>query len=137
MGCGILGVIVLICFIGFIVYVRSHPEAFTDFLMNRIEATFSSDVTDQDKADLRAAYAAYREKLRTKSVSSRSLDNVRVILMRGGGGSKIGRDQVHELTAAFREAAAGRDAGVPAVVITPPDGPFTQGTPGPLASPTP
>ena len=72
MGCGILGVVVLLCFIGFIVYVRSHPEAFTDFLMNRIEATFSSDVTEQDKADLRAAYAAYREKLRTKSVNSRS-----------------------------------------------------------------
>ena len=135
MGCGILGVVVLLCFIGFIVYVRSHPEAFTDFLMNRIEATFSSDVTEQDKADLRAAYAAYREKLRTKSVNSRSLDRVRVVLMRGGGGSTIGRDQVHELTAAFREAAGNRDPGVPAVVITPPL--VSSGTPGPLASPTP
>ncbi|HEY6049873.1 MAG TPA: hypothetical protein VIZ58_01390 [Thermoanaerobaculia bacterium] len=123
--------------IGFIVYVRSHPEAFTDFLMNRIEATFSSDVTDQDKADLRAAYAAYREKLRAKSVDGRSLDRVRVVLMRGGGGSTIGRDQVHELTAAFREAAGRRDQGVPAVVITPPDAPFSSGTPAPLASPTP
>jgi hypothetical protein len=60
-----------------------------------------------------------------------------VILMRGGGGSKIGRDQVHELTAAFREAAGTRDPGVPAVAITPPDTPFSSGTPGPLASPTP
>ena len=134
MGCGILGVLVLIGFIGAVVYIRSHPEAFTDFLMNRIESAFAPDVTEQDKADLRAAYAAYRDKLKTKSVNSRSLDRVRVVLTRGG--SSIGRDQVHELTAAFREAAGERDQGVPAVVITPP-GPFSSGTPGPLASPTP
>jgi len=134
MGCGILGVLVLICFIGAIVYIRSHPQAFTDFLMGRIEAAYAPDVTEQDKADLRAAYSAYREKLKTKSVNSRSLDRVRVVLTRGG--SSIGRDQVHELTAAFREAAGTRDEGVPAVVITPPS-PFGAGTPGPLASPTP
>jgi hypothetical protein len=134
MGCGIVGVLVLICFIGAVVYIRSHPQAFTDFLMNRIESAYAPDVTDQDKADLRAAYAAYREKLKTKSVNSRSLDRVRVVLTRGG--SSIGRDQVHELTAAFRDAAGQRDEGVPAVVITPPE-PFGAGTPGPLASPTP
>ena len=136
MGCGIVGVLVLICFIGAVVYIRSHPQAFTDFLMNRIESAYAPDVTDQDKADLRAAYGAYREKLKTKSVNSRSLDRVRVVLTRGG--SSIGRDQVHELTAAFREAAGQtqRDEGVPAVVITPPE-PFGAGTPGPLASPTP
>ena len=134
MGCGIVGVLVLLCFIGGVIYIRSHPEAFTDFLIGRIEASYSPEVTAQDKADLRAAYAAYREKLRTRSVSGRSLDRVRTVLMRGGGGSTIGRDQVHELTAAFREAAASRDPGVPAVVITPP--PVSSGTPGPLASPT-
>jgi hypothetical protein len=136
MGCGIVGVLVLLCIIGGVIYIRSHPEAFTDFLIGRIEASYSSDVTEQDKADLRAAYAQYREKLRARSVSGRSLDRVRTVLVRGGGaGSTISRDQVHELTAAFRDAAGNRDPGVPAVVITPP--PVSSGTPGPLASPTP
>jgi hypothetical protein len=140
-GCGIAGIVCLILLITGIVYIRSHPEAMTDFVMGRVEAGYAADVTEQDKTELRAAYAAYREKARRHAVSSRSLDRVRIVLSRTAG--SISRDQVHDLTAAFREAA-----GLPAVPSSPsspsstgppgtPVPPISSGTPGPLVSPTP
>lgn len=103
-GCGIAGLLVLICIVGSCLYLRRNPQAMTDFFMARVDSALASDVTDQERADLHTAYSAYRERLRTSGPQRRSLDQIQTILLRNRAGS-ISREQVRQLTAVFREGA--------------------------------
>ncbi len=119
------GLALLLLIVGSILYIRRNPEAIADFVMTQVESHFASDVTDQDKADLRAAYASYRRKLKTGKASAEPLQRVRTVFMTGGSRNEISRDQVHDMTAAFRDAAG--DA--------PLRSPDARSLPGPVATP--
>ena len=124
-GCGVAALLVLICLIGGMLYLRRHPQAITDYVMKQIAGTYAPDVTEAEKADLRAAYATFRERMRQGTADTRSLERVRTVVLRGGPRSEISREQVRELTAAFREAVGAPPAGTPSV------------PPSPAASPSP
>lgn len=124
-GCGIAGLALLLVIVGAILYVRRNPAAVADFAMSQVESHFAADVTDQDKADLRAAYAAYRERLRSGKASPEPLQRVKTVFLSGDKNNEITREQVHELTAAFREGA------------NPASGPGEAPLRGPYATPSP
>jgi hypothetical protein len=72
-------------------------------LMERIRDRYASDVTGEDKADLDAAYQAFRAALEAGRVRREDLDRVRNTVKLG---REVRRDEVVELTRVFREAAA-------------------------------
>lgn len=117
-GCGIVGFLCLIAVIGWILYARRNPQVLTDYVMRQVEGHYAADVTEQDKAELRAAYAGYRERLRHGGGDSRAMLQIRSTIMRGGPRNEFTRDQVHDLTAAFRDAS-GSARPTPAATLVP------------------
>ena len=114
-GCGIVALVLAACLFGFILYLRQHPETATDFVMKQIESHYAADVTQQDKDDLRAAYAEFRTALKEHRVPERPLEGLRTRLTVKGSQNEITRDQVHDMTELFRQAAGSRPAaGAPA-----------------------
>ena len=108
-GCGAVALVVAVCLISLLIYLRRHPERMTDAVMNQVQSNFGSDVTAQDKEDLRAAYSAFRPKLVSGTASRQSLQDLRSILMSGGFGSSVSREQVRQLIEIFRTGTR-RDA---------------------------
>ena len=138
-GCGIAGLLVLLSIVGSCLYLRRNPQAMTDFFMARIDAALASDVTEQEKADLHSAYAAYRDRLQRKGPERRSLDQIQSILIRNRAGS-VSREQVRQLTAVFREGAGlppATPAPTPAGLLAPDSvaTPAYGATPGPFVTP--
>ncbi len=132
-GCGIAGLLVLICIVGSCLYLRRNPQAMTDFFMARIDAALASDVTEQEKTELHSAYAAYRDRLRQSGPQRRSLDQIQTILLRNRAGS-VSREQVRQLTAVFREGA-GLPPATPAPTPAGMLAPNSMATPGASALP--
>jgi hypothetical protein len=87
-------------------YVQKRPAAVTDLLMERIRAGYAAEVTAEDKSELDSAYAEFRRELEAKRVSRDDMERVRDAVKIG---REVGREEVHELTRVFREAA--RNAG--------------------------
>ena len=116
-GCGIVALVIAVCFIAFILYVRQRPETITDAVMNQVESHFASDVTAQEKDQLHKAYADFRAALKEHRVSRDPLDRMRTTLVSGGAQSEVTREQVRDLTALFRRAtgsaAAPATPGIP------------------------
>ena len=105
-GCGVVAALLLLCVVGVFLYIRNNPAAITDFLMMRqIESHWGPDVTEQDKADLRAAYAEFRTALIEKRVNTEGLRKLQFTLS-ANRSNQLNRDQVHQLTLDFREAAS-------------------------------
>jgi hypothetical protein len=85
-------------------------------MMTAVEANLAPEVTDEDRRELRAAYAEFRQALKEKRVDRRELENLnRVLRIRSG--EPISRDRVHQMTEFFRRAA--RSAPAPATSPTP------------------
>jgi hypothetical protein len=108
-GCGIAALLIVICFVGLILYLRQRPEAVTDVVMNQVESHYASDVTPQDKEELRSAYRDFRKALQEHRVSREPLDRMRTTLI-AGPQNEISREQVRELAGLFRRAAGGAAA---------------------------
>jgi hypothetical protein len=108
-GCGAVALVIAVAMISFLIYIRRHPERMTDALMRQVESNFASDVTPQEKEDLRAAYSSYRETLVRGTASRQSLQDLRSVMMSGGFGRAVTRDQVRNMTEIFRTGAR-RDA---------------------------
>jgi aspartate oxidase len=134
-GCGIAGLVVILCLVAAVLYVKRNPTMVTDWAMSQVDAHMASDVTDEDRRDLHNAYDAYRDKLKTGNASREGLDRVRSVFM-AGSNNEISREQVHELTAAFRRAA-----GLPPVPTRPAGtqtpGASTTAVPAPALTPAP
>ncbi len=105
LGCGAVAALIAIALIATMVYLRRHPERMTDFLMKQVESNFASDVTPQEKEDLRAAYAAFRPSLVDGTASRGSLQDMRGILLSKGMRGAVSRQQVRDLTELFRRYA--------------------------------
>jgi hypothetical protein len=127
-GCGVVALVVAVCFIAFFLYVRQRPETITDVVMSQVESHFAADVTAEEKEQVRSAYADFRAALKEHRVSREPLDRMRSTLVSGGAQSEVSREQVRDLTALFRRAAGSRAA--PAAAATP-GGPV----PSPRATP--
>ena len=85
-------------------WVQRNPAFVTDLLMDSIRERYASDVTEQDKADLEAAYGGFRTAVETRRVRQTDLDRIRrSVGLRG----EVRREEVLELTRIFREAAGG------------------------------
>ena len=102
LGCGGAAVLLVAALIGLGVYIQKKPTAVTDLLMERIRAGYASDVTDADKSKLDAAYADFRSALEEKRVRKEDMEKVRDAVKLG---RVVGREEVHEMTRVFREAA--------------------------------
>lgn len=105
-GCGIAAFLLIAVLVGFFLYLRRNPGMMTDLMMRQIETQWGPDVTEQDKADLRAAYADFRTALNEKRVSQQGVQKIQFSLS-GNRSGKLNREQVHQLTEAFRTAASG------------------------------
>jgi hypothetical protein len=116
-GCGVFALVVAACLLGVILYLRQRPEALTDVVMKQVESHYASDVTAQEKEDLREAYADFRVALKEHRVSREPLDRMRTTLTVSSQ-NEITREQVRDLTALFRQAAGPRTGpGAPAAPI--------------------
>ena len=102
LGCGGAAVLLVAALIGLGVYIQKKPTAVTDLLMERIRAGYASDVTDADKSELDAAYADFRGALEEKRVRKEDMEKVRDAVKLG---RVVGREEVHQMTRVFREAA--------------------------------
>jgi hypothetical protein len=102
LGCGGAAVLLVAALIGLGVYIQKKPTAVTDLLMERIRASYASDVTDADKSELDAAYADFRRALEEKRVRKEDMEKVRDAVKLG---RVVGREEVREMTRVFREAA--------------------------------
>jgi hypothetical protein len=127
-GCGIVALLVVVCFVGLILYLKQRPEAITDVVMNQVESHYASDVTPQDKEELRSAYRDLRKALQEHRVSREPLDRMRTTLI-SGPQNQISREQVRELAATFRRATGGA-AAAPANTPSP-----ASATPSPPPTP--
>jgi len=103
-GCGIAAALLLLCLVGFFLYMRRNPSMMTDLMMRQIESHFGPDVTEQDKADLRAAYAEFRTALNQRRVNREGVQKLQFTLS-ANRSNQINREQVLQLTRDFRAAA--------------------------------
>jgi hypothetical protein len=103
-GCGIAALVVVLCGVAAMLYLRRNPNLFTDWAMKQVDAHMASDVTEQEKKDLHDAYAAYRDRMRAGTANPEALQRMQRVFM-SGSNNEITREQVRELTAAFRRAA--------------------------------
>jgi len=110
-GCGIAALVVVLAFVALVFYVQKRPTVLTDFMMKQVEKSYAADVTEAEKQELRAAYASFKTAVEQGKAAREPMERVRVILSPGRTG-EITREQVRQLTEAFREAAAG-SAGAP------------------------
>jgi len=108
LGCGGAAVLCVAALIGLGVYIQKRPTAVTDLLMDRVRSGYATDVTDGDKSDLDSAYGDFRTALEEKRVRKEDMERVRDAVKLG---RVVGRDEVHELTRVFREAAANARGG--------------------------
>ena len=132
LGCGGAAVLLVAALIGLGVYVQKKPTAVTDLLMERIRAGYATDVTDADKSELDLAYADFRGALEEKRVRKEDMERVRDSVKLG---RVVGREEVHELTRVFREAAA--NAGVTRETGRRTRAGSPEPTPPPAATPVP
>ncbi len=102
LGCGGAAVLLVAALIGLGVYVRNKPTAVTDLLMERVRAGYASDVTEEDKSKLDSAYADFRRALEDRRVRKDDMEKVRDAVKLG---RVVGREEVHDLTRVFGEAA--------------------------------
>jgi hypothetical protein len=101
------------------IYVQRRPTALLDFLMRQVEANFAADVTEQEKQELRAAYADFRKAVEEKRPTDEDYDRVRRVLTFSPGKGEMTREQVRELTEAFRRAAGTHRESMPSPEPTP------------------
>jgi hypothetical protein len=118
-GCGAVALLLAVCFIAVLIYVRQRPDALTDIVMKQVESHFAADVTADDKRQLQAAYADFRAALREHRVSREPLDRMRTTLVSSGSQSEVSREQVRSLTELFRRTAGGGAAPPTPAVLTP------------------
>lgn len=112
-GCGVAAVVVVAAFVVFVLYVQKKPEVMTDFMMKQVEKSYAPDVTDREKEDLRAAYAAFRKVLQEGEKPPRHpMERIQRTVTFGTSG-EVSREQVRELTKVFRDAAGGAPAANP------------------------
>ncbi len=132
-GCGVAALIVVLGFVALVFYIQKRPTVITDFMMKQIEGHYAPDVTEAEKEELRAAYASFRTAVEQGKAGREPMERVRATLtFRSGGSNEITREQVRELTQAFREAA-----GAPSGAASPQPAPEAPTTPSPEGAATP
>jgi uncharacterized membrane protein len=102
-GCGVVALLAVAVVAAFVVYVNRNPASMTDFMMKQIEKHYGPAVTEEQKRDLRNAYADFRKAVVERRVAP---DSARKIQLNFSSASpELTAEQVRSLTASFREAA--------------------------------
>ena len=122
MGCGVAALVVVIAFVGIFLYIQKRPTVLTDLLMKQVESHYAVDVPEEEKVALRSAYADFRRAVEAKRMNERGFDRIQSSARSAVRSSTISREQVREMTEAFR-AAAGGPAPSPRSTPRLPDGP--------------
>lgn len=123
-GCGAVVLLCVLAFVGIVLYAKKNPGALVDVAMGQIEKNYGPDVTEADKAELRAAVEEFKEAVRAGRIrGDRGSPLQRSFSVRGDASGKLTQRDVRELTRTFREAA-GR-------------APTPAASPAPAAVPTP
>lgn len=124
-GCGVVALLVVLCFVGFVLYVRKNPGAMLDLAVTSIESAYGPSVTEEDRKELRAAVADVKEAARAGRIrGGRSM---------GWGnfsrksGDKLSHEDVQQIIRSFRES-----------IVPPPGGavPSPGATMVPIPEPT-
>jgi hypothetical protein len=109
-GCGIVALLLVLVFVGGLLYVRKNPSALMDLALAGIERNYGPDVTEEDKRELKAAVEDFKEAIRSNRLhedSSRGLQrsfSVKTSSMRNSS-RKLTHEDVQELIRMFRDAA--------------------------------
>jgi len=117
-GCGIAALLGVACVVGFFLYIRRNPGVMTDLMMRQIESHWGADVTEEDKADLRAAYAEFRAALNARRVNPEGVQRIQFSIS-SARNNTFNRDQVRQLAQALREAARGSTSPGPTSLPSP------------------
>ncbi len=121
-GCGVLAIALLAVIVGLFLYARRNPVFFTDLMMRQVESRYGSDVTEQDKKDLQAAYSDFRTALMERRLDRAAMQRLQFTFS-GSRSGTISHEQVVALTRAYRQAVA--------------EGAASPASPAPAPSPTP
>jgi hypothetical protein len=124
LGCGVAALVLFALLVGCFLYLRRNPALLTDVMMKQIESHYGPDVTEQDKADLKAAYGDFRSAVNEKRVNREAVGRLQSTLS-SNRSNRLGREDVQALTRAFREGAgkapaAPEPSASPAPAATPP-----------------
>ena len=104
-GCGVVALLVVLVFVGGVLFVRKNPGILLDFAMTGIEQNFGPDVTEKDKKELRAAVEEFKEAIRSKRTRSENSDAFGRSFRMRNRGEKLTHEDVQELIRMFRAAA--------------------------------
>jgi hypothetical protein len=120
-GCGAVALILVLAFVGVVLYAKKNPTFMVDFAMSQIESNFGPDVTETDKLELKTAVADFKAAIRSGKVGSdRSSGLQRSFNMRGRSSSgKLSHEDVQDLIRTFKEAAGREPAPVPTFAPAP------------------
>lgn len=114
-GCGAVALLLVLGFVGVVLYAKKNPGFFLDIAVSQIEKNYGPDVTEEDKRDLKAAVADFKEAIRNGTVKqNRGGAWQKSFSMRGNDSGKLTHDDVRELIRTFREAAGKEPATAPA-----------------------
>lgn len=122
-GCGGLALLCVLAFVGLMLYSRKNPGVFLDFAMSRIESNYGPDVTEEDKKDLAAAVAEFKEAIRSNRIRQDGSGWQRSFRFRTGRSDRVSHDDVREIIRAFRESI------IPPAGLTPSAAPAAVPTP--------
>jgi hypothetical protein len=119
-GCGVVALLLVLGFVGIVLYAKKNPGFFLDFAVSQIEKNYGPDVTEEDKRDLRAAVADFKEAIRSGAVKKdRGGAWQKSFSMRGNTSGKLTHEDVRELIRTFREAAGKEPSTLPTAAPVP------------------
>ncbi|HEV2063091.1 MAG TPA: hypothetical protein VGS00_00910 [Thermoanaerobaculia bacterium] len=119
-GCGVVALLVVLIFVGGVLYVRKNPGVLLDFAMRGIERNYGPDVTEEDKKELQAAVEEFKEGIRSKRIRNDSSMGFQRSLTMRNSSSKLSHEDIQGLIRMFRDAVGkpGRLAGEPPPAAT-------------------
>jgi hypothetical protein len=114
-GCGIVALLVVLIFVGGVLFVRKNPGALLDFAMRGIETNYGPDVTEEDKKELRAAVEEFKEAIRSNRIRDTNSMGFQRSFRMGNSSNKLSHEDIRELIRMFRDSAGkpGRPASEP------------------------
>ncbi len=119
-GCGVVALLVVLIFVGGVLYVRKNPGVLLDFAMRGIERNYGPDVTEEDKKELQAAVEEFKEAIRSHRIRNDSTKGIQRSFTMRNSSSKLSHEDIQGLIRMFRDAVGkpGRPAGEPPPAAT-------------------
>lgn len=101
-GCGIVALLLVLLFVGGVLYVKKNPGVVLDFAVAGIERNYGPGVTEEDRKELRAVVAEVKEAARSGRI--RGDQSVSWQSFAKSGPDKLSHEDVQQIIRAFRES---------------------------------